>query len=95
MKGRKHNESSKLAISCAGKGELNGMFGRVHTNEARTKMSLAVRQNHPKAKPVIDTVSGQTFKSAREAARQTGINANTLKAWLSGRFANQSSLRYT
>jgi group I intron endonuclease len=44
--------------------------------------------------PVIDTASGTTYTSIKEASEKTGINKATLAGWLRGDYENKSTLRY-
>lgn len=94
MLGKKHIDESRAAISAAASGQNNPMFGATHSDEVRSKISSAVRANHARSKTVIDTATGEKFISARECARQRALNPNTLKARLSGRQSNQTTLRY-
>lgn len=94
MLGKKHTEETKKAISLALSGSKNPMFGKTHSLEIKEKMSIAVRKNHARSRPVIDIKTGNKFASGREAARMLDLNPNTLKAWLSGKSSNQSTLRY-
>jgi group I intron endonuclease len=94
MFGKKMTDEAKAKISAANVGEKNRMFGRKHTDESRAKMSSRLMLARPRAKAVIDELTGAKYPSSREAARQLGIASATLRAWLSGRSKNTSTLRY-
>lgn len=45
-------------------------------------------------KTVINIITGETYKSATIAAKQTGINENTLRVKLTGHRVNNTNLKY-
>jgi hypothetical protein len=92
MKGRSHTAEARAAISRGVAGDRHPLFGTKLSEETRAKMSAGIRRTHPKSKPVIDRATGITYLSAHEAARQLGLNINTLSHWLSGRYPNKSTL---
>lgn len=94
MKGRAHTPEAKAAISRAVAGDKHPLFGSKRSSETIAKMSVGIRANHPRARRVIDKATGVIYLSAREAARQLGLNPSTLKHWLSGRYTNKSDLEF-
>ena len=88
-KARKGTKNPRQAELMRAKiGELNNMWGKTHSNEARNKISEA------QSKKVINTETGVIYKNTIEASEQTGINVNTLRAKLIGRLKNNTPLRY-
>lgn len=94
----KHSEEAIMKMSIAGK-------GRTHTDESRIKMSIAhtgktlspetrLRIGAAGVKPVIDTETGLTYRSVKEAAKITGIKYRTLVSKLSGNRTNNTTLIY-
>lgn len=94
MTGKRHTEERKAAIGRAVSGSKNGMHGKSHSAEARAKMVAAKLANRPRARKVVDTPTGIVYPSVREAARQLGLNQNTLKAQMAGRYTNRTSLEF-
>lgn len=84
-------------------GELHPCYGLKRDDTAqrnRLKKGLPLHENTIKgllkkiSKPVIDSSTGVIYGSAKEAAHKLNINYNTLKAKLSGRNTNNTTLIY-
>lgn len=57
--------------------------------------SLAGRLKHINGKRVINMETGEVFKSCKEASDKSGINYQTLRAYLNGGIFNKSQFRYS
>lgn len=88
-------------------GSNNPMYGRLVTEETRAKLSLKstgrpsvlkgkknpiVSQNN--SKKVIDTITGNVYNSAKDAASCFTINHYTLIGKLNGTSTNNTTLKY-
>lgn len=69
-------------------------IGKKMSDEAKEKHRQRMIGKSYSKKAVIDTVTGNKYNSAKEAAEQNGMNISTLQAMLSGRNPNKTNLRY-
>lgn len=72
VNGYKHSEERRK--KCARNGEMNGMYGKYHTDEAKEKMSKKKKDiyngsNNPNAKRVLCIELGIIFNTINEAAK--------------------------
>lgn len=91
-------------------GELSPTFGRKHTEQDvinikqgiknKGEYRLPISEEHKlsiskaNSKRVIDKETGKIYNSAKEAAEVFGINAATLRCYLTGSIKNKTKLEY-
>ena len=79
-KDKKLSKDHKAAISKGVSGENNGFYGRKHSEETLNtiaeKASKRLANSHPRQKGVI--INGVKYRGVRPAARELGINKNTI-----------------
>ena len=83
MYGKHHTQETKEKISVSRKGKYKGednpFFGKRHSEEDIEKMKgTHSGKNNPKSKPVYCVELGIGFDSICIAAKETGVNKNTL-----------------
>jgi group I intron endonuclease len=92
------SEETKKRISESNKGKSHGVRGQKPSEQTRVAIIQSNKKrtgkNNPNSKKVINTVTGEIFDCAREAAQSIGISKNTLLAKLIGTRRNNTSLRY-
>lgn len=78
------------------RGYKGSMLGKTHSDEAKSKMSVA-RQGvkHYAAKSVINTETGAVFDCVEDAANSINICKWTLYKYLKGQRYNHTSMRYS
>lgn len=91
--GKKNEKLSKL---CKG---LKKRLGAKLSNETKDKISKSLvntrtGKNNHESKKIIDTNTGVIYYGKREAAEAYGIPLSTLKAYLTGRLKNKTTLEY-
>ena len=95
-KSKKGVKNEKLSKICKG---LKKRLGVKLSNETKEKISRSLlntrvgKDNHESRK-IIDTNTGIVYYGKREAAEGYGIPLSTLKAYLSGRLKNKTTLEY-
>ena len=108
--GRKKSEESKQKMRERMSGEGNPMFGVDRSGEKNPRFGVIVNEetrqkmrenyvgpsgeNHPKSRKVICSVTGKTYNTVNDAAKDTGVKYNTLRDYLNGRYPNKTSLRF-
>lgn len=97
--GKKFTEEHKANLSKNKKittlGNRNNFFGKTHTNSFKEDLSYKRKGGgNPKAKKVVDNTTGIIYNCIKDVAEISGINYNTLKNWLSGRYINKSTYQY-
>lgn len=79
-------------------GEKHPMYGKKNSEETKRKISMnhadISGDKNPRAKKVICTETGKIWSCAKYAAKDLGINYQTLKCWLIGKNKNKSTLIY-
>jgi hypothetical protein len=83
-KGKKLSEEHKRKMS-------NSLKGRESWNKGKSHMSLS---NHPRAKKVINTETGEIYGCAMEVCILLNIKKNTFSRYLSGERKNPTPFRY-
>jgi len=86
--GKKRTEGQRLEMSARFSGEKNPFFGRTHSEE--TKMTLKNKRTN---RSIVDTNSGQSFSSIKEAASFYNITPSQLWHYLSPDRKNPTPLR--
>lgn len=77
--GNKKTSKAQGCESCYDRsGENNSFFGRCHTNETKSKISLMRQGRYNGNQEIPVSVSDKTFKSVSEAARQLGVVPGTI-----------------
>jgi group I intron endonuclease len=88
MYGKKHKESTKKLISMKNKGNKQ-------SKENIYKMSIRnTGGGNPRAKIVLDTITGIYYDCGKDAAHAIGRNYRTIKCYLNGSLKNKTSLIY-
>ncbi|ULA51778.1 hypothetical protein RPN226_gp021 [Escherichia phage vB_EcoM-RPN226] len=79
-KGAKCSDAHRKLISEAITGENNGFYGKKHSKETldiiAEKAKKRLKHSHPRQKGVI--INGIEYRGVRPAARELGINPNTI-----------------
>ena len=83
--GFKHSEKTKLKMSKTRK-------GRKHTEEHKSKTKISMLGKN--CKKIINTETGEIFKSVEEAANSIGISRVALSLKLTGKSKNKTKLNY-
>jgi hypothetical protein len=78
---------------------LKKRLGAKLSNETKDKISKSLvntrtGKNNHESKKIIDTNTGVIYYGKREAAEAYGIPLSTLKAYLTGRLKNKTTLEY-
>jgi hypothetical protein len=83
----------KRALSITGK--KNGMYGKTHSDELKKYWSEnRIKENHPRAKKVINKNTGEIFNCVKNAAEANNIKYTTLTSWLNGSRKNKSPFEF-
>lgn len=89
--GKTTSEEVKLKISIA-------LTGIKRTEEQKNNIRIAAKNRKKSqrynSRLIIDTKTGEIYKSLKEASLVFGINRSTLADWLNGRYKNKTSLIY-
>lgn len=100
------SDETKKRMSESKKGEKNYWFGQTLTKETREKMSNSKIGKTPwnkgkkfgfsntRAKAIIDTNTGEIYKSCIQCSKILNINYSTLRGMLNGGLKNRTSLKY-
>lgn len=102
-KGRNHSEKTKKILK-------EKMIGIKKSEETKKKMRKPKSEetkknmkknhadfsgkNHPQSRKVICDVTNKIYDCIKDAAKDIGVNYNTLRNWITGRHTNKSSLRF-
>lgn len=103
--GKKHTPESIEKMRLVKKGikrtpeqikkQADSLRGRPQTEQHKENVRLArIEKGYANDKPVLDTVTGQEFRSAKDAALFHNFNLGTLRRWLRGDAKNKSNLIY-
>jgi len=89
-KGLKRSDEVKLKMSAVHKGELNGFYGKVHSEETKLKMSIAAKSRVSTHKKVVvqfdlNDILLREYESAREAERSSGVDYRHISACCLGK----------
>lgn len=104
--GRRFNNTGRLVnITEGGDGTLGFFFK--HKEETRLKMNkekigiprtkdakLKISMNHAKSRVVINTETGEEYRSCADLSRKIGVNQDTLSEKLRGRRKNNTVYKY-
>lgn len=91
---KKFNSLSPSGYNLREGGNQAGFSDRARAKMSLSQKKLAKKRLHPRSKTVICVNTGKTWKNAKIAAKDTGINYSTLRSKLQGINANDTSLRY-
>lgn len=86
-KGKKHSAETRKKMS-------QSLMGRKTSDETKKKQSEFMKGNTRQARKVINTITNETYDSAKEAAYCFGIKYNKLIRMLNGKTTNKSTLQY-
>lgn len=90
--GQYQSEETKAKRARSVLGEKNGMYGKTHSDELKEYWSKnRIRENHPRARKVINNETGEIFNCVKDAAEKNNIKYSTLTGWLNGSRKNIST----
>lgn len=95
MMGRKHTLESRIKMSKIHKGVSKSQTMKEKLSKKRIgELNPMHGTISPRAKKVIDIVTGSVYDSARQAANELGLKETTLRWWLQGHGNNKTNLKY-
>lgn len=92
------SQETKGKLSESAKGRKGANLGKTFSDETRQRMRDSrpdyKKSNHPRAKRIINTKTGEVFNCLADAADSVSIHRKTLTKYLTGVLKNKTDLDY-